>query len=256
MKTFKTGAGNVSVIIFQTTEEAGNAAALKAKEIINKAIRQKDLARIIVATGPAHETLIKPLAKMLDIAWDKVEVFHMDEYVGISDTHPASFRFWLKNWLVDKVNPKAVYYMPANAPDLETAMREYGSTLARASIDVCFVGFGENGHIAFNDPHAADFHDPLLVKKVALADSCKKQQVGEGHFKNIGAVPAEALTITCSTIMNCENLVCLIPEKRKARTVKKAIEGPLSPSCPASLVFTHNNAHVYLDKESASLLSR
>jgi glucosamine-6-phosphate deaminase len=127
--------------------------------------------------------------------------------------------------------------------------------LTSGTIDLCFLGFGENGHIAFNDPHVADFDDPLVVKRVILDQKCRAQQVGEGHFPNLEAVPEEAITLTCPTLMSARNLICCVPEERKAEALRNALEGPLSETCPASLVVTHPRAKIYLDPESAALLS-
>jgi glucosamine-6-phosphate deaminase len=138
---------------------------------------------------------------------------------------------------------------------LDEEADHYGKSLTSVPIDLCFLGFGENGHIAFNDPHVADFHDPLIIKRVTLDKKCREQQVGEGHFPDIEAVPQEAITLTCPTLMSARQLICCVPESRKAEAVRNALEGPLTEACPASLVVTHPGAKIYLDRNSAALLN-
>jgi glucosamine-6-phosphate deaminase len=178
----------------------------------------------------------------------------MDEYVGISPEHPASFRRWLRDHLACVVHPGAVHLLNGDAPDIDAECRRYAALLAEGPVDVCFIGFGENGHIAFNDPHVADFDDPLMVKRVAMDERCRMQQVGEGHFPNLAAVPPEALTLTCPALMRAEHWICSVPDRRKAEAARNAIEGPIGPHCPASLVRAHPDAAVYLEPESTSLL--
>lgn len=233
----------------------GQAAAAAAAEIITNAVASRGSARVVIGTGPSQNTVIEALVRLPSIDWSHVEVSHLDEYVGISPDHPASFRRWLKNRVVDVVHPASVHYLNGDAADLEAECRRCAGFLEAAPIDVMFLGFGENGHIAFNDPGVADFKDPLLVRRVRLDESCRAQQVGEGHFANLDAVPPEALTITCTGIMRSRHLVCAVPERRKAQAVRDAIEGPLSTDCPASLAMTHPHALLFLDADSASLLS-
>ena len=182
-------------------------------------------------------------------------MFHLDEYVGMTDSHPASFRRWNKSRLVDKVNPRTAHYLAGDAADLEIEMKRYGDLITAAPIDVAFVGFGENGHIAFNDPHVADFKDPQIVKRVLLDETCRRQQVGEGHFQHIDSTPREALTLTCSALMSARTWICCVPEARKARAVKASLESNISTQCPASLVRAHPLAFLYLDAQSACELS-
>jgi glucosamine-6-phosphate deaminase len=198
--------------------------------------------------------VINALVKDHNLDWTAVEVFHMDQYVGIADSHPASFSLWLRTNLAEIVRPAQVHYLRGDSNDLDEECSRYGNLIRSGQIDLCFVGFGENGHIAFNDPHAANFNDPLAVKRVALDSRCRMQQVGEGHFPDLEAVPKEAITLTCPTLMSANHLICCVPERRKAEAVRNALEGFLSEDCPASLVVTHPRATIYLDTESASLL--
>ncbi len=248
--------GNAKVRIFPTRRELGEASARHAAEIIRDAIRRRGKARIVVATGNSQLDMITALAEVPNVDWKSVEVFHMDEYAGMPATHPASFRLWIKNRVEDKVHPKVVHYIQGDAPDPDAELERYTKLLMAGPIDLAFVGFGENGHIAFNDPHVADFKDPKILKRVSLDDACRRQQAGEGHFPTFDDVPKEAFTGTCPGLFRAEAWVCVVPEARKAQAVKNALEGPISEACPSSIVRTHPNATVYLDAESAVLLAR
>jgi glucosamine-6-phosphate deaminase len=210
---------------------------------------------VIGATGNSQIAFMDALTALPGIPWDRVELFHMDEYVGIDESHPASFRKWIRERISDRVRPAVAHYLDGTARDIEAECRRYAGLLLAAPIDVAFVGIGENGHIAFNDPHTADFLDPDAVKPVTLDTACRRQQVGEGHFPSIQAVPEQALTLTCPALMRAAHLVCCVPDSRKAAAVKNALEGPVDTACPASLLRTHSSAYLYLDQESASLLS-
>jgi glucosamine-6-phosphate deaminase len=246
--------GNAKVEIYASANALGKAAAERAAELIRRAIEERGAARVIVATGNSQIPLVEALVKH-DLDWKRVEIFHMDEYAGMPADYPASFRRWIKTRVEDKVHPGKMNYLAGDAPDLEAEMNRYTRLLNDAPIDLAFVGFGENGHIAFNDPHVADFNDPLAVKRVTLDEPCRKQQAGEGHFKDVESVPGEALTVTCTGLFRANAWVCCVPEARKAEAVRNALEGPVSVACPASIVRRHPNAYVYLDQESSSLLS-
>ncbi|MBV9300810.1 MAG: glucosamine-6-phosphate deaminase [Acidobacteriaceae bacterium] len=246
--------GKARVHVFESPAALGNAAAEKAAALIKSGIERRGRARVIVATGNSQLALIEELVKK-DVNWSAVEIFHMDEYAGMKAGHAASFRRWIKTRVEDKVHPAKANYLAGDATDLDAEIERYSRLLNKAPIDLAFVGFGENGHIAFNDPHVADFNDPATVKRVTLDERCRRQQAGEGHFKDIESVPAEALTVTCSGLFRAEAWVCAVPDRRKAEAVRGALEGPISETCPASLVQNHPDANVYLDRESASLLS-
>jgi len=243
-----------NVSVFPHMDDLGRAAAAKSTEIISTAIQSRGYSRILVATGNSQVNLMQHLS-VADLDWSKVEIFHLDEYVGISSNHPASFRFWIRTRLVEKVFPRSVHFIEGDARDPDAEAARYSALLLAEPIDLAFVGFGENGHIAFNDPHVADFSDPLTVKRVLLDPACRRQQVREGHFSSVASVPREALSVTCSGLMRAANWVCSVPELRKAEAVKAALEGPISTSCPASLVRTRDRAFIYLDTSSASQLT-
>jgi glucosamine-6-phosphate deaminase len=248
--------GNARVRIFPTRRELGKASAAHAGEIIRDAIRRKGKARIIVATGNSQLDMITVLPEVTDIDWKSVEVFHMDEYAGMPSTHPASFRLWIRNRVEDRVHPGKVHYIQGDASDPDAELERYAKLMMAGPIDLAFVGFGENGHIAFNDPHVADFKDPKILKRVMLDDACRRQQAGEGHFPTFDDVPNEAFTVTCPGLFRAEAWVSVVPEARKAEAVRNALEGTISEACPSSIVRTHPNATVYLDLESAALLSK
>ena len=246
--------GNATVTIWPSPQDLGKAAAERAAHLLNEAIEKRGHARLIAATGNSQIPLVEELVRQL-VDWSLVDLFHMDEYVGLNAQHPASFRRWIRTRVADRVHPCRTFFLNGDAEDLTAEIERYANLLLAAPIDLAFVGFGENGHIAFNDPPTADFRDPATVKSVALDDACRRQQVGEGHFPDFVSVPQEALTITCPGLFRAAAWVCCVPEKRKAEAVRSALEGPIAESCPASLVQRHPNAFVYLDAESSVLLS-
>lgn len=244
----------VNFEIFSTKVELGEAAAAHAAKVIQIAAEKHGKARVIAATGNSQLDFIQALAWHRDVAWEQVEVFHMDEYVGMPDTHPASFRLWIKGRIEETMPVARVHYLHGDADDLESEIRRYSELLGERAADVAFVGFGENGHIAFNEPGVADFKDPLRVKIVELDDASRRQQTGEGHFPTLVDVPLRALSLTCSELFRASAWICCVPEKRKAAAVRMALQGPVSEACPASLVQRHPNARVFLDSDSAALL--
>jgi glucosamine-6-phosphate deaminase len=246
--------GDAEVAVYPSSAAAGAAAAEKAAQLITAAIADHGRARVIGATGNSQIPLVEAFVTQ-KIDWTSVELFHMDEYAGMKPDHPSSFHYWIQTRIEEKVHPWKTHYLRGDAPDLDAEMRRYAQLLNAAPIDVAFVGFGENGHIAFNDPPVADFQDPETVKKITLDDACRRQQAGEGHFKDVDSVPLHALTITCTGLFRAKHWVCNVPDLRKAGAVKNALEGPISERCPASLVRRHPNSYVFLDSESASLLS-
>lgn len=251
---FQLRAGRAHVLVFDHIDALAAAAAQRAAEIIASAIESKGTARVVVATGNSQIAFIDKLVREPGIDWPRVTLFHMDEYVGLSDTHPASFRLWIKTRVAERVPAKETHYINGDAADLDAEIRRYSDLLNAAPLDLAFVGIGENGHIAFNDPPVADFHDPATVKHVQLDDACKRQQTGEGHFSGVDTVPDEAVSVTCPGLFRAEAWVTVVPDHRKAEAVRNAIEGPITTNCPASLIQTHPNATIFLDLESASLL--
>jgi glucosamine-6-phosphate deaminase len=247
--------GPLTVRVFHDKKDLGKAAARQASSILERLIREEGRARILLSAANSQLEVIDALARLPEIDWRFVEVFHVDEYVGLAASHPASFRGWVKTHLADRVEPGKVHYLAGDAADPDQECRRYAKLLAARPIDIAFLGFGENGHIGFNDPHEADFADPQAVRRVTLDEMCRRQQVGEGHFPDLAAVPTEALTLTCPTLVGARDIVCTVPDRRKAEAVKHALEGPIAPSCPGSIIRTHARAYLYLDTLSASLLA-
>jgi glucosamine-6-phosphate deaminase len=253
LRTFEAGLARVA--IYQSSGDAGRAGASRAAQLIQAAIAEKGRARVIGATGNSQIPLVTALVSE-DIDWSAVELFHMDEYIGLPETHPSSFHYWMRTRLAEKVQPSKMHYLNGNASDIAAEIARYAGLLNEAPIDMAFVGFGENGHIAFNDPLVANFEDPETLKVITLDDACRQQQAGEGHFPDVASVPREAVTITCSGLFRAASWICCVPERRKAHAVQAALEHPVSTRCPASLAQTHPDTHVYLDCESAAELSQ
>ncbi|MBI5425796.1 MAG: glucosamine-6-phosphate deaminase [Opitutae bacterium] len=253
--TDRNASAPLNVDVRASAAELGQAAAAKAAEILTRAIATHGRARVLLATGNSQIELAARLMAA-DLAWDKVEAFHLDEYVGIPANHSASFRRWIKTRYADRAPFRSVEYLNGNAADPHEEARRYAQLLDAAPIDLAFVGFGENGHIAFNDPPVADFNDPLTVKQVELDQACRMQQVNEKHFPDLASVPRYALTVTCSALLRARHWVCSVPDLRKADAVRGALEGPLATACPASAVRTHPAAFIFLDRDSASRLTR
>ncbi|NLA59147.1 MAG: glucosamine-6-phosphate deaminase, partial [Firmicutes bacterium] len=213
-----------------------------------------DQVRLVFSTGASQFTFVDGL-KEQEIDWNRIIGFHLDEYEGSSETHPASFRLWLRTRIVEPFKPAAFYFIEGDAPDPEAECQRYAKILEENPIDLGFIGIGENGHIAFNDPPVADFDDPLKVKIVELDEMCRRQQVGEGWFPTVDDVPKRALTLTVPAIMECKQIFSIVPDARKATAVQQALEGPISTACPASILRTHPNATLFLDRDSASKLA-
>ena len=216
------------------------------------AIAALGAARVVFACAPSQdEFLAALLAQPVD--WAKVTVFHMDEYADLPEGHPASFRSYLRGHLLMHIAPRAVHLIRAQADATGEAAR-YAALLAERPLDLVCLGIGENGHLAFNDPPVADFADPALVKLVALDDACRRQQVNDGCFSTLDAVPTHALTLTIPALLSAREIYCVVPGARKAQAVRAALLGPIATSCPASVLRTHPRAVLYLDDAAASLL--
>lgn len=243
----------LKVKVLENVEELGKAAAKSVAKKLNDAIAEKAMANLILATGASQFTFLEHLQK-LEIDWKKITVFHLDEYKGMPITHPASFRKYLKERILEKVQPKQVYYLQGDAEDIDEAVIRYENLLKNHSIDVACIGIGENGHIAFNDPPVADFNDPKLVKIVELDEACRRQQLGEGWFPIFDDVPTHALSLTIPAIMSCKHISCVVPDERKAKAVFNTINAEISTACPATILRTHTDTILYLDINSASKL--
>jgi len=238
--------------VFDTKLELGQAAARDAAQIINQAINERDAAYVIAATGASQFEFLDSLAHE-KIDWTKVVFFHLDEYVGLPESHPASFRRYLKERVVSRIHPQTFHFLDGEADDVHKECRRVGDLIAQQTIDVAFVGIGENGHLAFNDPPADfDTEEPYIV--VNLDDACRRQQVGEGWFKSIAEVPTQAISMSIKQILKSRNILCIVPDERKAEAVRASVELEVSPMQPASILQEHERVTLYLDRPSSSLL--
>ena len=247
----------MEVKIFDDKNTLGKAAAAKGATYIRKAIAKNGHANVIIATGASQFEMLSALSKEQDIDWSKVNFFHLDEYIGLPEDHPAGFRKYLRERFINKLPVKPASFHPVNGsdPDPEKVCAELGKEIANYPIDVAFVGIGENGHIAFNDP-PADFETEKAYLVINLDEACRNQQLGEGWFPTFDAVPKQAISMSVKQIMKSAAIINTVPDKRKAKAVKGALEGPVSNLCPSSIMQKHPDCTTFLDKDSASLLSK
>jgi len=245
----------MEIQVFDTKEELGRAAADRAAAAIGEAIARSAEARVIAATGASQFEFLDALTATPGVEWGRVDMFHLDEYVGVPETHPASFRRYLRERIVERVHPRTFHFLAGDAADPAAECRRVGALLARTPIDVAFVGIGENGHLAFNDP-PADFEtdEPYLV--VALDDACRRQQLGEGWFVALDDVPHRAISMSIRQILKAREILCIVPDARKAKAVRDCLDGEVTPVHPSSILQTHAATTVYLDRESAAHLRR
>ena len=243
----------LAVRVFADTGELGRGAAEDAAGVIAGAAARAGEANVMLATGNSQLAFLDALTTRDGVPWGQVRIFHMDEYVGLPAQHPASFARYIRTRVSDRVGPLGVNYFRPTA-DLSGALEEaerYAAVLRAHPVDLCVMGIGENGHLAFNDPGVADFADPLDVKVVPLDRACREQQVGEGHFPTLADVPAHAITVTVPALLRAGDVIVVCPEARKASAVSRALLGPVSPTCPASFLRRQPHARLYLDAESA-----
>jgi glucosamine-6-phosphate deaminase len=240
--------------VFPDKASLSQAAADHAADSTRRAIAQQGHARIVVASAASQTDFLDALSRISGIDWPKVELFHLDEYVGLPMTHPGSFRRMVMEQIIHKTGLSKYHLLDGDAEDPAAVARVVGNQLASRPIDIAFLGIGENSHIAFNDP-PADFEteEPYII--VTLDPACRQQQVGEAWFADISQVPKQAISMSVRQILKAKELLAVVPDTRKARAVKACFEGEISPQVPSSIVRTHPNATVYLDKNSASLLN-
>ncbi|MBA2356503.1 MAG: glucosamine-6-phosphate deaminase [Luteitalea sp.] len=243
----------MKIQVFEDPEALGAAAAADAAQAIAEAVRERGRARVIVATGASQFAFLDALVARSDVPWGQVDAFHLDEYIGLPPTHPASFRKYLRERLFERVPIGSAYLLDGEGDPAETC-RQAAAAIGAAPVDVACVGIGENAHLAFNDP-PADFEteQPYLV--VSLDRACRQQQVGEGWFGSLDEVPSQALSMSVRQILKARRIFCMVPDTRKAAAVKASVEGPVDPHTPASILQTHPDVHVYLDRHSAQQLS-
>jgi glucosamine-6-phosphate deaminase len=239
--------------VFDSKAEMARGAANRAADTIREAISQRGEARIIAATGASQFEFLDALTKISDIDWKRVEMFHLDEYVGVSGQAPASFCKYLRERLIDKVG-LGKYHLLDGTQAPATVIERVSAEIRKAPIDIAFVGVGENGHLAFNDP-PADFDTEEAYIVVNLDEACRKQQLGEGWFPMLADVPRQAISMTIKQIMKAKQILCIAPDARKANAIKACFNGEVSPAAPASILQHHPNTTLYLDRESAALLN-
>jgi glucosamine-6-phosphate deaminase len=246
----------LKIEIYKTNEEMGKAAAEEAADSIRNAIRSKNIANIMMATGNSQLSFLKELIKIKDIYWPAVNIFHLDEYLNLPFEHPASFSAYLKKNFLRYVNTYAFFPVPGHPENAEIACKGYEYLLKAHPIDVCFAGIGENGHLAFNEPTVANFKDPFWVKVVQLEEKSRQQQINEGHFESLKDVPTHAITVTISGLLSAKKILCIVPEKRKAKAVYSTLYEPIKPNLPASILRETEYSKLFLDEDSASEIIR
>lgn len=248
----------LTVSIHADIHSLAKAAAQAAVDQLTDALNAKGKAAAILATGNSQleflDALIDGQGREWNLDWSRITLFHMDEYLGIPATHPASFRKYMKERVESRLNPRIFHYVDGDALEPIGECDRYSGLLSAQEIDLCCLGIGENGHIAFNDPAVANFRDERLVKIVRLDEACRQQQVGEGHFANPEAVPQFAITLTIPALCNVGKMLAIVPEERKAKAVAASLTGPVSPQCPGSYLRTQKHCTLYLDSYSSCLL--
>lgn len=244
----------LTVISSPTRAEMGRRAGEHAAHIIEQAIAKHGEARVILASAPSqNETLATLVAAPID--WARVTIFHMDEYLGLPDTHPQTFRSYHREHVLRWAKGANFYGIVGETEDPAAECTRYGSLIAEAPIHLCCLGIGENGHLAFNDPPVADFSERGLVKIVKLDSVCRQQQVNDGCFPSLDQVPTRGITLTIPALLHAETLVCTVPGPRKAAIVRRTLRGPVETACPATILRQHSAATLYLDADSAALIA-
>lgn len=245
----------LNVKIFKDRDEMGLHAANDIADCIKNLLLQKEEINMIFAAAPSQNDMLFHLCERTDIEWKKINAFHMDEYIGLKPDAPQCFSNFLKRYIFDLKPFKSVNLINAAAKDPEEECKRYAELLTKYPVDIVCMGIGENGHIAFNDPHVADFNDNKMVKPVELDEMCRNQQVNDGCFSSIDEVPKYALTLTIPTLMNAKYNFCVVPASTKANAVQNTIEGEISEKCPATILRSKDNAIMYCDKDSSALLN-
>ncbi len=245
----------MKIQIHTTPAALGESAGAEAAMLIKKAVQEKGFANIILATGTSQFATLERLLQDTDIDWSKITMFHLDEYIGLPITHPASFRKYLKERFIEKVPSLKAYYLIDAETDPVGTCAALGELIKNHPIDVALAGIGENGHLAFNDPPANfDTVEPYII--VDLDEACRKQQWGEGWFESLEAVPKQAISMSVKQILKSKHIICSVPDERKAAAVKNSLENEISNLVPASILKTHPHCSMHLDEASAMLLNK
>ncbi len=252
MKTFKKD--KLTVEIYENRTLMGEAAAKDIKAKIAELLAGKQEINMIFAAAPSQNDVLKSLVEDKEIEWNRVNAYHMDEYIGLDKDAPQGFGNFLKDHILGLLPFKSVNYIDITTANPEAEAERYGKLLKENPTDIVIMGIGENGHIAFNDPPVADFHDERWVKPVKLDEVCRQQQVNDGCFASLDKVPTHAMTLTVPTLVKAPYLFCIVPAPTKAKAVYETLNGSIDEHCPASILRTHDNAKLYLDNESSKLL--
>ncbi len=247
---------DLSVKIFSDSEQLSQNAAILARDYLKSLLAQQDTLSIVLATGNSQLQFLDALVKNSNLDWSRIILFHLDEYLGILPTHPGSFRYYLSSKVEQRVKPYKFHYIQGDALQPLAECDRYTQLLQQYPIDLCMLGIGDNGHLAFNEPSVADFQDTETVKIVKLETTTRQQQVNGGYFPNLEAVPQYAYTLTIPAICSAKQIFCLAPGKKKADVVKKMLRGEISPQCPASILRKQPQATLFLDQEAAGLVTK
>jgi glucosamine-6-phosphate deaminase len=242
----------LEVAVYANNDALGKAAAAEAADIIREAITKRGAANIVLATGNSQKTFLAALRTEPSIDWPKVSVFHLDEYIGLDPAHPASFPSFLRRHIIDYVRPGAFYQLSGSTEDIARICRDYETLLRSHPTDLCALGVGENGHLAFNDPPGVNFNDPVWVKVVKLASRSRQQQVDEGHFDSLDKVPREAVTMTIPAMLSASHILGMVPEARKADAVRRTLSGPITEDVPSTILRRSAKAKLFLDLDSGA----
>ncbi|BAY16219.1 glucosamine-6-P isomerase [Nostoc sp. HK-01] len=245
---------DLSVQIYNSEAEMAIDVAQIVRKYLEDVLKKQDKAAVLLATGNSQLKFLDALIQLGGVDWSKITLFHLDEYLGITADHPASFRRYLRERVENKLNPQQFHYIEGDTLEPVAECDRYTQLLQAQPIDLCCLGVGENGHLAFNDPSVANFQDPYSVKLVKLDLVNRQQQVNTGHFPNIDSVPQYAFTVTLPLICSANKIICLAPAKRKAQVVKQMLQQTISTDCPASILRHQSQATLFLDTNSASLL--
>ncbi|MBD2343149.1 glucosamine-6-phosphate deaminase [Anabaena subtropica] len=245
---------HLSVQIYKSETDMAEDVATIVREYLQSVLQQKDTAAVLLATGNSQLKFLDALIALGDVDWSKITLFHLDEYLGITADHPASFRRYMQERVEKRVIPRQFHYIKGDTLEPLAECDRYTKLLQAQAIDLCCLGIGENGHLAFNDPSVANFQDPYSVKLVKLDPMNRQQQVNTGQFPNLDSVPQYAFTVTLPLICSAKKIFCLAPEQRKAQVIKQMLQGSISTNCPASVLRQQPQATLFLDMNSANLL--
>ncbi|OJV83222.1 MAG: glucosamine-6-phosphate deaminase [Bacteroidia bacterium 44-10] len=253
IKEFKVDA--LRVFVYESRAAMGVSAYELYKQKVQQMIAgRKENIRAVYAAAHSQNDFLRALAKDNEIDFSRIDAFHMDEYMGLGDDAPQNFGSFLKNSIFSRQKFNTVNYVNSSAKDINAECKRYEKLLREAPLDIVSLGIGENGHIAFNDPHEARFYEPQWVKETSLDVVCRQQQVNDREFSHIDEVPKTALTLTIPALMSCKTVIGIVPDVRKAKAVYETLNGPISEACPASILRIHNDATLFIDKDAATLL--